>query len=316
VLVDGLLQAAKVTLTATLGTKSFMADVRVLGAAEMPVLVSLTPATAVVPPGGMGTFTVTLDIPAPAGGTSVDIVLAPANAGTVPAAVVVQAGQLSATFDYTDANVAPSATITATLGAQSFTAALTLKNLVNHLVINEVDYDQIGGDTTEFVEIWNGTGAPVSLMGYSLILVNGSNSAVYGTVDLSSAGTLADQQYLVVATNAVVVPMTALRLGFAAMASNVQDKVQNGGPDGIALVDTAANKLVDALSYEGSMTMVTLPGVGMVSLVEGTALPVAVADSNTAKGSLSRLPNGSDKDNATADWAFSANPTPGVANTP
>jgi hypothetical protein len=53
-----------------------------------------------------------------------------------------------------------------------------------------------------------------------------------------------------------------------------------------------------------------------VSLVEGTALPATVADSNTAPGSLCRNPNGTDTDNAATDWSFCTTPTPGTANTP
>ena len=32
---------------------------------------------------------------------------------------------------------------------------------VTHLVLNEVDYDNVGADNREFVEVFNGTGAPV-----------------------------------------------------------------------------------------------------------------------------------------------------------
>src|SRR5262249_18720952 len=41
---------------------------------------------------------------------------------------------------------------------------------VEGLVINEVDYDQVGGDTAEFIEILNTTGAPIDLTGYHVIL--------------------------------------------------------------------------------------------------------------------------------------------------
>jgi hypothetical protein len=66
---------------------------------------------------------------------------------------------------------------------------------------------------------------------------------------------------------------------------------QNGAPDGIALVDTATGDLLDALAYEGPITSATIDGQ-TYSLVEGTALPESVADSNTEDGSLSRLPDG------------------------
>ena len=311
VLITGVSQAAMVTLTATVGAVSLMADVRVLGAMEQPTLVSLTP-SAVVPTGGKATLEIELDIPAPAGGTSVALALDPANAGTIPASVTVVAGQLKASFDYVDGGQVASATVTATLGMVQKTSALTIQMVSGTLVINEVDYDNVNTDDHEFVEIYNGTGGPVNLSGMALMLVNGSNSAVYTTVDLSAAGTLADKQYLVVKDTAVVALGGALTLDFA-VASNA---VQNGAPDAVALVNTSTMTLVDALSYEGSITMAVIPGVGTVSLVEGNALSAGVADSNAMQASLCRVPNGSDTNDANTDWKLSANPTPGAANVP
>jgi hypothetical protein len=79
--------------------------------------VALDPVQATIPPGGSVAFTVELDIPAPAGGRTIDLTLDPASAGVVPATVVVAADQLSAGFSYTDAGLVSSATVTATLGA-------------------------------------------------------------------------------------------------------------------------------------------------------------------------------------------------------
>ena len=91
--------------------------------------------------------------------------------------------------------------------------------------------------------------------------------------------------------------------------------IQNGSPDGMALVDTSTETLIDALSYEGAITAATIPGFAApVSLVEGTVLPTSVADSNTVQGSLCRLPNGTDTNDAANDWKFCGTVTPGAAN--
>ena len=90
------------------------------------------------------------------------------------------------------------------------------------------------------------------------------------------------------------------------------DAIQNGAPDGLALVDNTSHTLIDALSYEGAMTMVDLPGfTAPVSLVEGTAATAADANSG---GTLCRSPNGQDTDNANADWKLCASPSAGSAN--
>jgi large repetitive protein len=87
---------------------------------------------------------------------------------------------------------------------------------------------------------------------------------------------------------------------------------QNGAPDGLALV-SATGGLVDALSYEGEITQAQI-GDASFNLVEGTALPSAVADSNTVAGSLIRHPDGRDTDDAASDWAFTRTTTRGAAN--
>jgi hypothetical protein len=184
-----------------------------------------------------------------------------------------------------------------------------------HLVINEVDYDQPGTDGSEYVEIYNGTGASVSLSNLALVFVNGATtpSPTYLTVSLSPGITLLNGQYLVVASPTLLVPAPAIKIPFIA-ASN---SVQNGAPDAIALVNTATMELIDALSYEGSVTQATIAGLGTVSLVEGMSLPLGVADSDLpGDRALNRIPNGLDHNNAATDWALSTTLTPGTANVP
>lgn len=182
---------------------------------------------------------------------------------------------------------------------------------LDHVVINEVDYDQVTTDNAEFVEIYNATTGPVSLANLKLVLVNGSNNTVYRTIDLAPAGELAPGQYLVVGAAAVTPAAGALKIDFA----GATDQIQNGAPDGIALVDSAAGTLIDALSYEGGITTADLSalGLGTVSLVEGVA---ASAKDEANAGSLCRLPSSKDTNNAAADWGLSSTPTPGAPNVP
>jgi len=184
----------------------------------------------------------------------------------------------------------------------------------SQLVINEVDYDQIGTDTDEFVEVYNPGPDAVSLAGVGLVLFNGNSSPAlpYNLIDFSPAGSLAAGQYLVVASNTVTVDPAALVIRFAAGENNVQ----NGPTDGLLLGHLASCQLMDVFSYEGGVTAAnTAPSpCGTVSLVEGTPLDAAVADSNTVAGSLIRNPNGSDTDDANTDWSFTTTPTPGAAN--
>lgn len=180
-----------------------------------------------------------------------------------------------------------------------------------HLVINEIDYDQVGTDNAEFVEIYNPTSGAYPLTGLAVQLVNGANSTTYATVQLASAGSLPAGGFLVVAGAGVTVPGSAIKV----TSGWTTDAIQNGSPDGVALVNATAMTVMDALSYEGSITAAMLTGISTpVSLVEGTALSATVADSNTVAGALCRMPDGQDTDNAAADWKFCATATPGMQN--
>jgi hypothetical protein len=180
----------------------------------------------------------------------------------------------------------------------------------DHLVINEADYDQIGVDNAEYVELYNGTPSAIDLQGLALVLVNGTQgNPEYRRVALS--GVLAPGQYAVIRNGVWTVPEGTLVFDFGV----AQDAFQNGSPDGVALINTQTNTLIDALSYEGSITAAMITGFSTpVSLVEGTVLPTGVADSNTIRGALIRSPNGTDADNAATDWCFSGTLTPGAAN--
>jgi hypothetical protein len=155
-------------------------------------------------------------------------------------------------------------------------------------VINEIDYDQVGADSGGFVEIANAGSTAATLDGIALVLVNGGDGTEYARVALT--GSLAAGGYL-----------------------QIDIEAQNGAPDGVALIDTASKALLDALSYEGEITAATIEGQ-TYSLVEGTALAATVVDSNAADGSLSRIPDKQDTDNASVDWAFTETKTPGAGN--
>lgn len=312
--VAGTAQSAGVVVTASLNGREFSSTVRIIGAAETPRLVSLSPASGVITINKTRTYTVGVDFPSSSG---CELLLS-ADAGSLPASVTIPQDQLTASFIYTAGTVAATATISAQLGTD--TPLLATAHIVEprpldgtHLVLNEIDYDQPGTDYTEFVEIYNPTPDSVSLANLALVFINGSNNAEYLRVPLAGASALEPGGYLVVASPTVAVDPGAKVIRFSKPADNIQ----NGAPDGIALIDTLGPGIVDALSYEGSITQAQIIGIpGTVSLVEGTLLPLAREDNNAINGSLIRYPNGTDTDNAANDWWFSSTPTPGAQNIP
>jgi predicted extracellular nuclease len=109
--------------------------------------------------------------------------------------------------------------------------------------INEIHYDNAGTDAGEAIEIAGPAGT--NLSGWSLVLYNGAGGASYNTLALT--GIIPDQQ-----------------AGFGTLHFTYPvNGIQNGSPDGIALVNGAT--VVQFLSYEGTFTAVGGPANGMLS---------------------------------------------------
>ncbi|AXH95824.1 hypothetical protein DV701_06495 [Ornithinimicrobium avium] len=119
--------------------------------------------------------------------------------------------------------------------------------------ISEIHYDNASTDVGEAIEVQAPVGS--DLTGWSVVLYNGDNGAVYDTDALT--GTVPDAGVVVV--------------------NYPENGIQNGAPDGIALVDAAGN-VVEFLSYEGTMTALGGPADGRTStdigVQEGSSTPV------------------------------------------
>ncbi|MET7394481.1 ExeM/NucH family extracellular endonuclease [Dactylosporangium sp. NPDC005572] len=122
--------------------------------------------------------------------------------------------------------------------------------------ISEIHYDNAGTDSGESIEIE----APVGfdLTGWQIVLYNGNGGAAYNTRTLSG---------LVPAAGVVV-------------ATYPVDGIQNGSPDGIALV-RADGTVAEFITYEGTFAAVGGPANGLtgtdIGVAEGTATAVGLS---------------------------------------
>ena len=159
---------------------------------------------------------------------------------------------------------------------------------VQNVWINEINYDPAASpDTGEFIELAGLAG--VDLTGWSLVFYNGNGGASYRTVNL--AGSLSD------ATNG---------FGFLNVPASVNDWLQNGSPDGIALVDNVG-RVVQFLSYEGTMTATNGPASGM------TSTDIGVFQQQAPTGTSLQL-TGTGSSYSDFTWAFNVESTTGAAN--
>ncbi|MFT7581514.1 MAG: hypothetical protein ACI9MR_003192, partial [Myxococcota bacterium] len=150
--------------------------------------------------------------------------------------------------------------------------------------INEIHYDDDGTDAEEGVEIAGPAGA--SLAGWSVILYNGNGGASYKTTALDGS----------------------LSGGFGAgYAWFAVSGIQNGSPDGLALVDPAGT-VIQLLSYEGTFMATNGLASGMISVDVGVN-----EASSTPDGSSLQL-TGSGCEIGSFTWAAPAANTRGAAN--
>ncbi|WP_342378665.1 lamin tail domain-containing protein [Myxococcus stipitatus] len=185
--VEPLASAANVTLTATLRATSLQSSFRVLGAAEEPAVVGVTPSDVTVVPGGTVSFTVELDRPAPANASVALSVnpttgfgtLTPAN-GVLPVALNATQASFSLTVD--EAAVGPTGTVSAGIGSSSATATVTLDLTAPRLATLTPDAPvTVGyGQTQEFRVTMSS--APTEDVSVTLAATPGTGVTHFGTV--------------------------------------------------------------------------------------------------------------------------------------
>jgi hypothetical protein len=159
------------------------------------------------------------------------------------------------------------------------------------LRINEIDYDQDGTDTAEFIELKGLAGAP--LAGLDLHLVNGLTGAIYRTEPLT--GTIPADSYLVVGSLGVAEVDIMLGAGGVNL-------IQNGAPDGAGLWDRENGIYCDFINYEG-----TISGYeGWPEIGTDTAANCAAGASTSLSRREATLPEGI--------WVSGACASPGTAN--
>lgn len=150
--------------------------------------------------------------------------------------------------------------------------------------INEIDYDQGGFDGSEFVELAGVAGT--SLVGWQLLLYDGSTGSAYKTFSLDGAGKLFDDEN---------------GYGVISLVMKNADTIEDGGttgspsPDGVALVDDQG-AVVQFLSYEGSFMATDGAAIGM------TSTDIGISDSETQKGSVHLA--GTGKNYGDFHWEF------------
>jgi hypothetical protein len=154
----------------------------------------------------------------------------------------------------------------------------------------------------EFVELRNTSGIPIDTTGMTLVIVNGTGSAVLATVTLPSL-MLPSGAFLVAGSAALVATLPG------GTASVTMTTAMQNDNEGVALV-SAGGQILDSLTYENpTPSAITLNGV---SLTEGTTPTTTLED--LGPQSIGRGATSTDTNNNVPDFTVNAAPTPGAIN--
>ena len=168
------------------------------------------------------------------------------------------------------------------------------------VVINEIDYDQVGTDNAEFIELYNAGSQSVDLSQLELRLIQGAGQTAgtaYETVTFDPGTTIPAMGYYVVCGNTANV--ANCDDGDQLPASNA---IQNG-PDAVELVTTGGTR-IDVVSYEAAVMGFT---------EGGGAAPADLGTTGNENMSIARTPDGADTDDNAADFSV-VGITPGAQN--
>ena len=177
------------------------------------------------------------------------------------------------------------------------------------VLINEINVDSPGTDTTEFIELYDGGVGNTSLDGLTIVLFNGNGDVAYDAFDLNGFSTDANGYFVLgnsaIATAQITFDDNLLQNGADAVAlysGNATDF-----PNGTAV--TTAN-LLDAIVYGTNDPDDT----GLLTLLNA-GQSQADEDANGQKDSesLQRFPNGNGGPRNT-DSFIAGVPSPGLAN--
>ncbi len=142
-------------------------------------------------------------------------------------------------------------------GGVGMSGVITVLPLPDPIYINEIHYDNTGGDVNEGVEIAGPAGTDLNC--YSLLFYNGADSLEDPSLSLSG-----------------IIPDLGCGYGTIWFPKS---GIQNGAPDGIALYDSCNATVMYFLSYEGVFMALDGPAAGMTSTDIGVAEPGAVGQS-------------------------------------
>jgi len=166
---------------------------------------------------------------------------------------------------------------------------LTLMGLSQNAWLNEFHYDNSGTDVGEFVEVIIENPGNYTLSDFEVYLYNGSNGTTYDneSLDNFTLGTT---------------------VGSFSIYTWYPSSIQNGAPDGLALVYQGTVIAGQFLSYEGSLTATDGPANGQ------TSEDVGVSETSSTPIGESLQLSGSGTSYTDFTWNQPAPETPGNEN--
>ncbi|WP_174259192.1 amidohydrolase family protein [Myxococcus xanthus] len=290
-----------------------------------PALSAVTPAVATVYFGTQQVFTVALDRRAPAGGITVDVALEPATGmGELSSSTVsIAEGQTTGTVTFTAGEEDAQGRLIASYAGVTRGVDITIaeRPAVGHIVISEISARGATAQNDEFIELYNPTGADITLNGWKVQYKSAASTTNYsGSVDIPDGTVIKAYGYLLLAHNSGYTGTVTKDVGYA---FDMSASTSGGGHVRIG-PNLAADNLndpntVDKVGYgtanqpEGSAAPAH-PGAG--GSLERKARPNSTAETMAVGGADALAGNGHDTDDNGSDFIVRAASQPQNSQSP
>lgn len=186
--------------------------------------------------------------------------------------------------------------VLALIAAFLVSGATTASAASSTLIITEIDYDQPGTDSAEFVEIHNAARTPATLDGIALVFFNAATTPAEEYLRITLSGSLYPGGVATVSSPTLLTRIPGGAMDFAFPGG--QNQIQNG-PDGAALVRVSTKSVIDAIAYEAPIPSAQIVDGPVVDLGPS----VGADDGGLADTSLFRPTMDRDTDTA-QDWRY------------
>ncbi len=179
------------TVRAELDGDFLVSNVTVFNDSNLRTVASIAPNLGTVGPNATTDVVVTLNLPAPTGGSTVSITYSPGTVFSGPATLNIAAGMISGSFQVTGGANQGAETIVATLGASTMSTTVNVGGAPTGCKVIISEYIEGSGGDNKAIELYNCSNNPIDLTSIGVCIYSNGDTDCSNTIILSEPTALA-----------------------------------------------------------------------------------------------------------------------------